>query len=151
GRYVAAALQTNPSWYRQLVLEAIACWGSKALFLAVDWRRALLFVFLPHLWAVYGITTVNLLQHDGCDENHPANHSRNFVSRIFNWFTFNNGFHGAHHDDPGLHWSLLPDAHRARLHGRVAPALEQRSLLAYLVRTYVLTARRTQYDGRPVR
>lgn len=52
--------------------------GQQALLFVVDWRRAVVFVLLPHLWAAYGITTVNLLQHDGCDEDDPYNHSRNF-------------------------------------------------------------------------
>jgi fatty acid desaturase len=148
-RYAAAMRRRRPSWYRQLVIETWACWGSKALLFAIDWKKALVFLLLPHLWALYGITTVNLLQHDGCDEDHPLNHSRNFVGRLFNWFTFNNGFHGAHHDLPSLHWSQLPAAHRQRFHGRVAPSLEQRSVALYLFRAYVLARRRTRYDGAP--
>jgi fatty acid desaturase len=148
-RYIAAMRKRAPSWYRQLVREAFACWGTKALLLAIDWRKALVFVLLPHLWALYGITTANLLQHDGCDEDHPLNHSRNFVGRLFNWLTFNNGFHGAHHDQPSLHWSLLPAEHRARFQGRVAPSLEQRSVVLYFLRTFVFSARRQRHDGTP--
>ena len=149
-RYIASMSKKAPGWYRQLVTEAVACWGIKAVLLMVDWRRALLFVVLPHLWALYGITTVNLLQHDGCDEDHPVNHSRNFVGSWFNWFAFNNGFHGVHHESPSLHWSLLPAAHRERFHGRVAPELEQRSLFEYMVRTYLMTGQRKRYDGTPI-
>jgi fatty acid desaturase len=149
-RYARLMKKTKPAWFHQLALEFVACWGTKAVLLMIDWRRALVLVLLPHLWALYGITTVNYLQHDGCDENHPFNHSRNFVGPIFNWFTFNSGFHGIHHDDPGLHWSELPAAHAERFHGRVAPVLEQPSLFLYLVRTFVLSAQRTGYDGTPM-
>jgi fatty acid desaturase len=134
----------------QRTTEVILVWGVKALFLWLDWRRAIAFVFLPHLWAVWAITTVNYLQHDGCDPDHPYNHSRNFVGRLFNWFHFNNGFHAIHHAEPGLHWSLLPAAHAARVHPHVHPALEQRSLTSYLFHSVVVSGRRVRYDGAPL-
>jgi fatty acid desaturase len=146
-RFARLARRTSPAWHRQLVLEAAIGWGSKLALLLLDWKRCVAFVLLPHAWAVYGITTVNLLQHDGCDEDHPFNHSRSFVGPLLNFFTFNNGFHGAHHDQPRLHWSLLPEAHRQRIRPRVDPTLEQRSLLGYLFRTYVASLRRTRFDG----
>lgn len=149
-RYLATARRSRPRWYRQVLLEAACCWGVKVVLLALDWRRAVLLVVLPHLFAVYAITTVNLLQHDGCDPTHPRNHSRNFTGRVFNFFTFNNGFHGAHHDDPSLHWSLLRTAHQDAYHGRTHPSLEQRSVLLYLISTYLLRARRVRYDGTPI-
>ena len=86
--------------------------GVKVALLFIDWRKALLFVLIPHVFAVWGITAVNFVQHDGCDEDHPYNHSRNFVGEWFNWLTFNNGYHGMHHVQPGLHWTA--PAARAR-------------------------------------
>ena len=149
-RYVAMMKQRMPRWYRQLLIEVAFVWGEKLALLAVDFRKALLYIFVPHLFAVWGITTVNLFQHDGCDEDDRYNHSRNFVGRIFNWFTFNNGFHGIHHDHPGLHWSLAAEAHRRELHPFIHPALEQRSLFVYLIKTYLWPGRRTRYDGSPL-
>lgn len=149
-RYVSIMKKKMPAWYRQLIIEMIICWGSKAVLFMIDWKKALVFVALPHLWAVYGITTVNFLQHDGCDEDHPLNHSRNFVGRIFNWVTFNNGFHSAHHDQPGLHWSLVPAAHAKKYSGKIAPSLEQPSLALYMFRAFVFPGKRLRYDGEPV-
>jgi len=149
-RYVSMMKQRMPRWYRQLIIEMIMCWGTKAVLVALDWKKALLFVVVPHFFAVWGITTVNYLQHDGCDEDDRFNHSRNFVGRIFNWFTFNNGFHGIHHDHPGLHWSLLREAHMKELHAGIHPALEQPSLAVYMFRTFVFPGKRMRYDGKPV-
>ena len=150
GRYVEFAKDRRPDWYRERRIQTIVTWGVKVALLFVDWRKALLFVVLPHLGAVWGITTVNFLQHDGCDAAHPYNHSRNFVGKLFNWFHFNNGFHGMHHLEPGLHWSLLGQKHAELVAPFVHPALDQRSLAIYLVRTFVLQPRRLRYDGTKV-
>ena len=138
------------AWRDQLILEAVFVWSVKLLCLALDWRKALLYVFLPHLFANWGIVSVNYLQHDGCDPNHPYNHSRNFVGKWFNWLTLNNGYHGIHHVMPGRHWSLLPNAHRQQLAPHIHPALDQRSLAIYLWKTFIYPGKRLRYDGAPL-
>jgi len=149
-RYVAAARDRRPGWYSERRAQVALAWGVKLALLALDWKKALLFVFVPHLGAVWGVTTVNYLWHDGCDADHPYDHSRNFVGKVFNWFHFNNGFHGMHHMDPGLHWSLLPERHTELVAPHIHPALVQRSLVLYLLRTFVLEWRRLRYDGSPL-
>jgi fatty acid desaturase len=141
---------TKPAWLRQWRLEVAAVWAVKLALVALDWKKALLFVLVPHFFAVWGIVVLNYLQHDGCDEDDPYNHSRNFVGRAFGWITFNNGFHGIHHMQPGLHWSLLAKAHAEKLHPFIHPALEQRSLAVYLWRTFIWPGRRVRYTGKPV-
>lgn len=149
-RYVATQKARHPRWYRQFQIETAVGWGTKLALLIVDWKACLLYVFVPHLYAVWGITTVNFLQHDGCDPDHDVNHSRNFVGRVFNWFTFNNGFHTMHHITPGMHWSLLAQAHAERVHPTIHPALEQSSLLVYLFTAFVWPGRRARFDGAPL-
>jgi fatty acid desaturase len=137
-------------WRQQLLIESVCVWGIKLAVLAIDWKRGLLLVFLPHVLANWGIVSVNYLQHDGCDETHPVNHSRNFVGRLFNYFTFNNGFHGAHHLTPGLHWSLLPAYHATHFSPTIHPSLEQRSLFLYLFKAFIWPGKRVTFDGKPV-
>jgi fatty acid desaturase len=149
-RYVRFAGRSRPDWLAERHVEILITWGVKLLLLLVDWKRALLLVFVPHLGAVWGVTTVNFLWHDGCDEGDRYNHSRNFVGRLFNWFHFNAGYHGMHHDEPGLHWSLLPQRHEETIHPHIHPALEQPSLLLYVLRTFVLQPRRLTFRGEPV-
>jgi fatty acid desaturase len=147
GRYVEFAKGRRADWYRERQVQMLVTWGVKVVLLLVDWKKALLFVGVPHLAAVWGITTVNFLQHDGCDPDHSYNHSRNFVGTIFNWFHFNNGFHGMHHMEPGLHWSLLPAKHAEIIAPHIHPELDRKSLAVYLVKTFVLETRRLRYDG----
>jgi fatty acid desaturase len=149
-RYVEFAKDTRRRWYLERNVQLVLTWGIKIALAFIDWKKALLFVFVPHLGAIWGVTTVNYLWHDGCDVDHPYNHSRSFVGRVFNWFHFNNGFHGMHHLLPRLHWSLLPARHAALIAPHIDPALEQRSFAIYLLRTFVLGWRRVRYDGAPL-
>jgi fatty acid desaturase len=149
-KYGAAMRKRKPAWFRQMVLELGALYLALGLTLWLDWRSFLLYVFIPHRYAGWGIITMNLLQHDGCDEHSEYNHSRNFVGRVVNYFTFNNGYHTIHHLQAGLHWSLLPAAHAERVAPFIHPALDQPSLVAYVWRTFFWPGKRLTFDGKPV-
>ncbi len=146
-RYAAAMRTRKPAWFRQMLLELGALYAMLGGLLFLDWRCFLLYVFVPHRYAGFGIITMNLLQHDGCDAASEFDHSRNFVGGLVNFFTFNNGYHTIHHFEPGLHWSRLPEAHARRVAPFMHPALAVPSLLAYLVRTFVWPGRRVAFDG----
>lgn len=148
--YFKTMKQRLPAWYRQYQIEFWVLHGLYLALLLADWKKFLVFVFLPHKYAAWGIITMNMLQHDGCDENTEWNHSRNFVGRLVNWFTFNNGYHTIHHMHPGMHWSLLPDAHAREVAPYIHPNLDQPSLLAYIFRTFIWPAKRETYDGKPL-
>jgi fatty acid desaturase len=137
-------------WKRQLLIEGVVVWGVKLVCFAIDWQKALLYVLIPHLFANWGIVSVNFVQHDGCDPDHPVNHSRNFVGRFFNWWALNNGYHTIHHLVPGMHWSLLADAHAARVAPFNHPALNQPSLFLYVWKTLIFPGKRMRFDGTPL-
>jgi fatty acid desaturase len=149
-KYALTMRKRKPAWFRQFVLEYAVLYLFMGTLLLLDWRAFLLYLFLPHRYAGWGIITMNLLQHDGCDPETEYNHSRNFVGKLVNWFTFNNGYHTIHHHKPSLHWSLLPAAHAELVHPHIHPALEQPSLLGYLWRTFGFPGKRLRYDGAPV-
>lgn len=127
---------------RQYTIEQVFAFGLTGALLAWDFWTALFFVVIPQLWGARGILRINLIQHDRCDTTSEWNHSRNFVGRFFNWIMCNNGYHTIHHNRAGLHWSVLDEAHRKECVGRVDPALDEPSMVLYLLRTYVLHARR---------
>jgi fatty acid desaturase len=149
----------RPSWYRQwraemafflffvvaTLLAALALWDVTGAL----WRWVV-FVIVPHQYAAFGIMGINFIQHEGCDAGHKYNHSRNFTGKLVNWFTFNNGYHGIHHEHPGLHWSLAPAAHAKEMAPFIDPRLDQTSILAYCWRAYVWPGKRLRYDGTPV-
>jgi len=72
----------------------------------------------PALLGTYWMMLTNYLQHVGCEPSSAHDHSRNFVSPLFNWFVFDSGFHTVHHEHPTVHWSRYRALHASR-----APAL----------------------------
>ena len=142
--------KTRPKWYKQFKIESAVFYGVSAALLLLDWQKFLIYWFVPHIWAAWGIVTINYLQHDGCDEDSEFNHSRNFVGHLFGWFTFNNGFHTIHHMKPGLHWSLLREVHDRDVVPNMHPNLNQASIFKYSFRAFIYPGRREQFDGKPL-
>ena len=136
-----AALRGGADFRRQYRLEQLVAFGLTALLMAHDLWTTLFFVVVPQLWGARGILRINLIQHDGCDTASEWNHSRNFTDPLLNWVMCNNGLHTIHHRRPGLHWSALPPAHASEAVPRVDPRLLEPSLVAYLLRAFVLRPR----------
>ena len=103
----------------------------------LDWRKSLLYVVIPQQVALFTVMIFNYIQHVHADEESKYDHSRNFVSRFTNFMMFNNGYHTAHHNKASLHWSQLPQAHADIAH-LIAPQLNQKVILVYLFRTYLV-------------
>jgi len=137
-------------WWSQHRIESTLLFIGKVTLLWIDWKKALLFVFIPNMYGVWAIFGVNYWQHDGCDENDRYNHSRSFTGGLLNFFACNNGYHAVHHERPGMHWSLLPEYHREHYHGRCHPELEQENLFLYLWRTCIYPGIRINFDGTPL-
>jgi fatty acid desaturase len=148
--YLRTMFRERPSWFRQWVVEGIVFLSVSIGLFVIDWRKGLVFWMVPHLYAVWGIVGINFAQHDGCDEDHPYNHARNFVGGFVNWLLFNNGYHAIHHEKPNLHWSRLPEAHEREIAPHNHPALDQPNMLKYFIRAYIWPGRRLRYDGKPV-
>jgi beta-carotene hydroxylase len=159
--YIQKAREGNPRLYRQINVQYVTVFGGHALLLllAIVVRGPLLgllcyaFGFLiPAIFAAWSMIFINYIQHVHTDPWSEHNHSRSFVSPFANWFVFNNGYHTAHHESAGLHWSKLPEAH-AKIAHLIDPELRAPSIFGWCFRAYVLGALserfRTKQVGRP--
>jgi fatty acid desaturase len=149
-KFAKKMYKEEPRWFRQYILELVLVFGIKIFLCILNWKAFIFFVLIPHQYAAWGIVSTNYFQHDGCDENHPYNHSRNFTGNFFNFIMFNNGYHGAHHMQPGLHWSLLPDFYEKNLKPYIHPSLDKKSLLEYLFKAHIYPGKRVDYLGNPL-
>ena len=127
---------------RQYLYDNAFMFGLTGLMMAFDFWTTLFFIVLPQLYGARSILRINIIQHDGTDTTSEWNHSRNFVGRAFNWIMCNNGYHTIHHNRAGLHWSVLHTWHEREVVPRIDPALDEKSMVWYLVRTYLLNPAR---------
>ena len=147
--FVAKMKNDKKDWYNQWKAEMILVHTVRISALFISFPAAVIFIWGPHLYAAWGVVSTNVWQHDGCDVQDKYNHSRTFTGPLLNYFLFNNGYHGAHHDRPSLHWSLLPEFHEKNIAPYIHPNLNQRNMFTYLVKAYIYPGKRINYDGSP--
>ena len=142
------AARRSPGAFRYCLAQYGLWLGAWALLLAIDWRRALLFVIVPQLHGLHWLLATNYLQHAHADGRAGAggdtpgsalNYARNFEGLV-NPLLFNIGLHTAHHENPHAHWSELTRLHSEHYRARVAPALSEGGLAPYMLRVFVLGA-----------
>lgn len=138
----------NPAWFWQWVTENVLVYGMRVSLLVYDWKAAIVFVALPHLYGHWGVVGANVYQHEGCIPKHEYNHSRTFTGRWLNFVLCNNGYHAAHHMAPNAHWTGLPAYHAKHVAPYVHPALVQKSIVLYLFRSCIWPGKRVDLDGR---
>jgi beta-carotene hydroxylase len=149
-RFARQAFEDRSSYRARILAESVALLlGHGAvltLAVALHGGRVGALVYavalgLPALLATYWMMLTNYLQHVGCEPASADDHSRNFVSPLFNWFVFNNGYHTVHHDQPNVHWSQYGELHRRRA-TTISPSLNRGGMVAsYLVVRYLSAAR----------
>jgi fatty acid desaturase len=146
--FIQQARERNPKLYRRIVLQYVTWIGAHTVLLVAalamhGFRQGLLLwtlvCLVPALFALWTIMVFNYVQHIHTDPWSAHNHSRSFVGYWTNFFLFNNGFHGAHHEHAGAHWSKLPALH-AKVAGEIDPRLVHKSMWWYFFRQYVLAA-----------
>jgi fatty acid desaturase len=145
-KYLKKARLQNPRLFRQIMMQyavwggwysawlglALALYGLKGIWV---WTLA---SAIPAIFSLWTIHLFNYEQHVHTDPWSEHNHSRNWETRTVNFFLFNNGYHGAHHENPGLHWSRLAGAHR-ELRAHIDPRLiERNGMWWYFIRQYLL-------------
>jgi fatty acid desaturase len=144
--YVQHARREHPALLREIALQIATLLSAHALMLGAALARSGLraglmlygVAFLAQsLYAWWAMYFINFVQHVDCDPSSRYDHSRNFVGKLGNWLTFNAGYHTAHHERAGLHWSKLPELHR-ELAPHIDPRLNEPSLLWFTFRTYLL-------------
>jgi beta-carotene hydroxylase len=142
--FIKKSREHSPPLYRRIVTQYAFFIGSHVALLATAvllhglGQGVVLYVLacgFPAFFALWTIMLFNYEQHVHTDPWSSHNHSRSWDGKIVNFFLFNNGLHAAHHENPGTHWSKLPE-----LHAEIAPKIDARliehNMWWYFVRQY---------------
>lgn len=144
--FIDRAREKNPKLYRRIITQYVTWLGTHIVLLAVavvahGWKTGLfawaLCCLIPALFALWTIMLFNYEQHVHTDPWSEHNHSRSFVSPTLNFLLFNNGYHAAHHEHPGVHWTKLAPLH-AEMAKDIDPRLMHTSVWWYWFRQYAL-------------
>lgn len=146
--YLGQLWKNDRKTFFEYVFQAVVLVSWIAVFMVLDWKKALLYVIIPQQVSGYMVMIFNFVQHVHADEESRWDHSRNFVD--LNFFLFNNGYHTVHHEKANMHWSEIPKAHKAVEH-LIDPVLVEKSFFVYMFRTYVLGAIRSRWKTKSMR
>ena len=149
-KYIREAKEKKPSLYSRIrfqymfwILTNLGMLGLAAyLYHRVQFGMGLYVwtftLLLPALCSSTMIMIFNYIQHVHTDAWSEHDHSRNFTGKWFNFLFFNNGYHTAHHENPGLHWSNLEKEHDA-ISAQINPSLNEPNLLWFVIRQYAIS------------
>ncbi len=144
--FIDKAREKNRKLYRRIMTQYFGWIGAHAALLGTSialngfklgFQTWALCCLIPALFALWTIMLFNYEQHVNTDPWSEHNHSRSFSSPTLNFLLFNNGYHAAHHEYPGVHWTKLKE-----LHEKMAPEIDSRliesSVWWYWFRQYAL-------------
>jgi fatty acid desaturase len=84
--------------------------------------NAIIFFVVPMLLMILNLLDATYPHHSGLSVEDEFLASRNNMHWLFNIFTWNLGYHTAHHMWPELHWTLLPAKHE-EIKDKIPPEL----------------------------
>lgn len=139
----------NPGAWRYCMGQYGIWLGSWGLLLAINPYKALVYVIIPQLHGLHWLLATNYLQHahaDGhaCRTAGRYDYARNFEGLV-NPLLFNIGLHTAHHENPRAHWAQLTTLHTTRYRELVRPELNEKGLVPYMWRVFILGALNKRY------
>jgi len=109
-QYIAMMMKLRRPFFYQAISEIVLILVSIVYLGYCDWLKMLILWKLPQEIAQAFMIGFSFMQHDGCDilpaddadmTKHP-NISRTFTGKMWNYFSFNSGYHSIHHLHPNL-------------------------------------------------
>lgn len=101
----------HPKHLRSLLLMKLPLYAVLGMLLWWSPLNTLLVFLVPAFFTLVHTIWATYEHHAGCDTESHLTASVNREHRLYNFLSANLGLHTAHHQRPGVHWSLLPQLH----------------------------------------
>lgn len=98
-----------PELFRRFKLWSSISLAVLGVFMLIDPLKALVLFVAPMPIMYLGLLDNTYMQHSDLDTRSELTASRNTVSKLYNFISWNLGYHTAHHIKPYVHWSRLPE------------------------------------------
>jgi fatty acid desaturase len=109
---LSAMAAKRPAQEQQAKVELVAVILFYLGLAVLDWRFIL--CMLPFNYFGQCLSSLNgYYEHFGGDPDKPIAWGVSTYERIYNWTWMNNGYHAEHHYRPKVHWTKMPELHRA--------------------------------------
>lgn len=106
----------HPELFRRFKRWGLVSLAVLGVFILIDPVKALLLFVAPMPVMYLGLLDNTYMQHSDLDTRSEYTASRNSMSRLYNFISWNLGYHTAHHMKPHVHWSRLPELHAEIAH-----------------------------------
>ncbi len=136
-KHIIKSRSRNPNAFHWICAQYASLIGLLLLLFLIDPIKTLVYVFIPQMICLHWLLGANYLQHAHANGVSEWNFARNFTGAI-NWVFFNIGLHTAHHKQPLLHWSSLPEQHR-QIEQHIDKRLIESNFFWYVLRTYIFS------------
>ncbi|HEX4869543.1 MAG TPA: fatty acid desaturase [Moraxellaceae bacterium] len=117
-----------PELFRRFKVWSAIALALLGVFVLLDPVKALVLFIAPIPVMYLGLMDNTYMQHSDLDTSSELTASRNTTSRLYNFISWNLGYHTAHHMKPNVHWSRLPELY-ARLEWQIPDGVKCDSVL----------------------
>jgi fatty acid desaturase len=112
---LATSADRRKSELLQIQLDRIALFFGLVLFLSISWQWTL-FCLIPAFYLALALVNIqNYYEHYGANPNDLLANSVSYYGRLYNWLSFNDGYHQEHHLSFGAHWQQMPTVKATKL------------------------------------
>ena len=95
--------------YKKLVREMYVKIAFLIIYAIIDWRFIPVFLVSMYFAWVFNMMLTYSEHHSAANWQDHTRDSCSCYGKIYNFLTFNSGYHQEHHYRPGAHWTQLPD------------------------------------------